>query len=148
MNSQFALAMLEQIADGKDIPPPTSLLNRISISDASALLPHHPYSIATNLAHAVFWQDVWMARLEGGKAPRMTEDWRTPDIAAWPDLRDRFLEGFERARALAAARPFVHAMKSDAAAETTLIRLAIHDAYHLGQINLLKRALRLSRARR
>jgi hypothetical protein len=37
-------------------------------------------------------------------------------------------------------------MKSDDVAIKTLLQIAIHDTYHLGQVNLLKRALRVAKA--
>jgi len=46
---------------------------------------------------------------------------------------------------IAASEPFEHRMKSDAEAIHMLVQIAVHGAYHLGQINLLKRELRLER---
>jgi uncharacterized damage-inducible protein DinB len=131
---------LRQIIDGDDIPTPRALLN-ISAERAALKLPGAPYSILTNLAHAVFWQDIWLNRLAGKRAQSFLEDWKTPPAEEWPRLRERFLDGLEEATRIARSEPFEHRMKSDAVAIKTLLQLAVHDAYHIGQINLLKRML-------
>src|SRR5579862_6587525 len=84
---------LRQVIEGADIPSPESLLRNITIEKAAAKLPWTPYSILTNLAHAVFWQDVWLDRLRGRRARSFTEDWQTPNQTDWPEIRDRFHTG-------------------------------------------------------
>ena len=58
-------------------------------------------------------------------------------------IRDQFLAGLERALEVARSDPFEHKMKSDAIAIKTLLQVVVHDSYHIGQINLLKRHLLL-----
>jgi uncharacterized damage-inducible protein DinB len=111
---------------------------------AGIKLPGAPYSILTNLAHAVFWQEIWLDRLAGRRARSFTEDWKTPPHEEWPLVRQQFLDGLSRALQIARSDPFDHKMKTDAVAIKTLMQIAVHDAYHLGQINLLKRQLRLA----
>ena len=138
--------LLRQIRDGADIPAPASLLKNITPVAAAELPEHTPYSILTNLAHAVFWQELWLDRLAGKKAKSFLQDWKTPDPSEWPALRRQFLEGLDEAIRIAESQPLDHKMKSDEVAERTLIQIAIHDAYHLGQINLLKRQARLRKS--
>ena len=135
---------LRQVRDGADIPPPGTLLKNVTPTRAALELPNSPYSILTNLAHADFWQTVWLNRLKGLPAKSFTEDWKTPDPEAWPELRQKFLQDLEEALRIAESEPFAHRMKSDEVAIFTLLQIAIHDSYHLGQINLLKRQIRLA----
>lgn len=137
--------LLDQILNGDDIPPPESML-KISTERANVQPAHAPYSIAGNLWHLVYWQDIWLFKLGGGtKSVGMkvwTEDWQTPEPGDWPELRRRALEGLRQARSYATGEA-THGMPSDADATSTLLNIAIHAAYHLGQINLLKRSLKL-----
>lgn len=106
-----------------------------------------PYSILENLAHTVYWQDIWLLRLSGKKKSvgmkEWTADWQSPDPSEWDSYRARFLAGLGEALMIAESEPFDHAMNSDEEAEKTLIQIAVHAAYHCGQINLLKRAQKL-----
>lgn len=133
--------LFRQLASGVDIPAPGKLLSRIRPEDAARVLPGMPYSLLTNLAHMHFWQDLWLKKIRREKLPRFLEgDWRIPEALEFHDLRAAFLSGFDEACGLAESGPEPEIAK-------TLVAIAIHDAYHLGQINLIKRALRLSRRR-
>lgn len=68
-----------------------------------------------------------------------SNDFRVPEASEWAGLRKEFLDGLAQARAIAASEPFAHKLNSDAEAVETLIRIAVHGAYHCGQMNLLKR---------
>jgi len=135
--------VFDQILGGFDIPDPESCL-KVSGSAANARIEPIPYTIAENLAHALMWQSFWLAALQGGRSKSsMTEwkqDWRKPEPSEWHDLRARFIEGLREARRLAASDPLDHKMASDQEAIGILTRIAVHGAYHLGQINLIKRA--------
>ncbi|MCH8274209.1 MAG: DinB family protein [Armatimonadetes bacterium] len=143
LSPQTVAETLTQVIEGEDIPKPKSLLRNITPEKAARKLPHMPYSILTNLAHTDFWQTLWLNKLKGLPRKSITEDWRVPNPDEWQEVRESFLAGLDEAHAIAAAQPFKHKMRSDEAAVNTLIALAIHNAYHLGQINLLKRAMRL-----
>ncbi|HWP31670.1 MAG TPA: DinB family protein [Fimbriimonadales bacterium] len=144
-NLDSAAEALRQIIDGKDIPSPSSLLRNITADKAAIRLPYFPYSIITNLAHAVFWQNNWLNRLKGIRSRPFTEDWRVPSKEEWDNLRAEFLSGLEEALMLATMKPPNPKMQSDEMAAKVLFELVIHTSYHLGQINLMKRALRLSK---
>ena len=143
MAHPVAKALID-IREGKDIPAPGSLLSNISAEKASIVMLGSPYSILTNLAHAVFWQDNWLGRLQGVRAKSFTQDWKVPEDSAWDEVRVAFLTGLEKAIELATKEPFEHKMRADEIAWNTLMQIVIHDSYHLGQINLLKRQLRLN----
>lgn len=149
MDSRAALAEnFRQIISGADIPAPTSLLSRVRPQDAIAIPPGFPYSMATNLAHTVFWQDLWLKRLRGERAPSITKDWRVPEESEWEACRAEFLSGLDESLDWCTRAVFDHKMRSDEVATKTLTQIAIHDAYHLGQINLIKRVLRNTKASR
>lgn len=85
-----------------------------------------------------FWQDVWLRKIKGAPRPSFLEDWKQPEATQFPAIRSAFLAGFEEACDRARSNPSEEEAK-------TLLYIAIHDAYHLGQIKLLKRALTASR---
>lgn len=140
--------LFDEILNGRNAPTPMGLL-RVSASEACRRLPGMPYSIATNLAHANRWQSYWLARLRGDKRSSLMEqwkeDWHEPTPAEWPALRKSFIDGVAEARDVAASSPFRHGAKTDRDAVRLLVAIATHSAYHLGQMNLLKRALRAAR---
>ncbi|RMG24536.1 MAG: DinB family protein [Armatimonadetes bacterium] len=146
--SPVLVQLFDQILEGKDIPTAEGVL-RVKREDAEAELPPLPYSLLVNLAHAVHWQDLWLNQLEGKPNPPIQEvwrtDWRRPDASEYPALRKRFVEGLRRARALAGEEFASHRCESDEKAAEVLLRIAIHASYHIGQMNLLKRALRNTR---
>jgi uncharacterized damage-inducible protein DinB len=142
MDPKTVAEVFRQTIEGLDIPAPAGMLRTIKASDAARRLPGFPYSILENLWHAVFWQEIWLNRVEGKKAASFMQDWQSPDPTEFADLRARFVANEERARKLCSARAFKHKMASEEKALQTLVAMAVHDAYHLGQINLMKRAMR------
>ena len=66
--------------------------------------------------------------------------------SGWEETKARFLANFQRAVEIAHAEPFTHKAKSDEVAVRTLLKISNHNAYHLGQIYLLKRLLRSKEA--
>lgn len=149
MNRSHLDLLFQQILEGWDIPTPQGLL-RIKQEDASRQLPGLPYSALKNLAHAVFWQDLWLGQLAGQPRPPSQfiweNDFRDPDASEWPTLRRRFVEGLEEARSHCQADAPPPGCGSEERAVDLLLRIAIHASYHMGQLNLLKRALKASKA--
>jgi hypothetical protein len=142
MDPATAAEALRQVWEGEDFPPPASILKGVKAEDAAALPPGFKYSLITLVEHSWFWQEIWLARLVDRKRPDMRKDWRVPDPGEWPEVRLRFLEGFEEALAIARAQPFEHKMASDEKAIETLLKIAVHNAYHVGQFVLVKRAVK------
>ncbi len=144
MNREILVQVFDQILEGWDIPTPAGML-RVKVENAAIKHPDAPYSLLTNLAHAVLWQDFWIQKLSGGrKNSNMIEwknDFRIPESREWKGLRTRFLEGLKQAREMAASEPFSHQSNSDQEAIQTLVQIAVHGAYHCGQMNLLKRII-------
>lgn len=137
--------VFRQILDGDDIPTPDGML-KIKQTDVSVELQGFPYSIITNLAHAVLWQDIWLNSLHGGPRESMIEkwknDWRVPPQSEWPSLRKEFVDGLKEAHRIAGSIPMDHKMETDEAAINLLVCIAVHSSYHMGQLNLLKRSIR------
>lgn len=139
---QYVIEVLEQVVSGRDFDTPEALLRSVKPDVAAMVVPGSPYSIATNVAHADIWNLVWLAKLEG--KPRLNPFPDFPVIPAedWKTVRKQFLENLDSAIEIASRKPFTHAMKSDESAAKTLLQIAVHTAYHLGQVKLLKRIAR------
>lgn len=142
MERSALVMQFDQILQGWDIPTPAGVL-RVREDKRSAVPPGAPYSILTNLAHTVLWQDFWLKKLAGGRRkagpPEWNHDFRVPDPSEWKPLRGRLLDGLQEARRIAASQPFDHRLPSDEEAVSTLVQILIHVSYHLGQMNLLRR---------
>lgn len=130
------LDLFRQIISGEDIPQVSHLLKRMKPEFAVRRLSGWPYSILTNLEHADYWQRIWLARITGEKRPSITKDWREPDISEFDQIRDSFLSNLARAEHLAASWPYSDDPDSDKKLHT-LVSLAVHDAYHIGQLKLM-----------
>jgi uncharacterized damage-inducible protein DinB len=142
MDQTTAAEALRQVFEGADFTPPTKMLSRLTAEQAAARIPSAPYSILTLVAHADFWQRIWLARLGGEKRPSIIEDWRVPNSTEWQSLRKSWLEGMTQAIQIASRKPFEHKAKNDATAVKFLLEIALHNSYHMGQIALLKRMAR------
>lgn len=148
MDRSTLVNLFTQIIEGWDIPTPSALV-KMKQSDAAVQLPNIPYSLLTNLAHTVTWQRIWLGQLRGEPRESLLEvwkqDWSVPDEKQWDPLRKEFLAGLTEAKDIAESKPFRHKAKSDEKAVETLLKIAIHAAYHMGQMNVVKRSLKLSR---
>lgn len=114
--------------------------------DAAAAAPEGwPYSCHRLLLHIVYWQDLFLARLQGHPAPLPAHaeiGWPEPGRNRWTDTVGRFARGLEAAKSQAATD------LDERIADWRGIRrgeglaiLAQHNSYHLGQIVLLRRVL-------
>ncbi|MBC8064385.1 MAG: DinB family protein [Chlorobia bacterium] len=148
MNSATVAETLRQVIEGMDFAPAKRLVN-IKADLACEKREGFPYSIATNIWHCDYWNRLWLTRLKGEKRPAKNiwaEDWQEPGEQDWKEVKERFLANLDAAFAIASAKPFEHAMKSDDDAIKVLNQIAVHTAYHVGQVALLKRALKAKSA--
>ena len=136
---------LRQVVEGADFDSASTMLKTMKAEAATTVLADMPYSLATNVAHADIWNRLWLARLEG--KPKFNPFPDFPEVTAdqWPEVRNSFITNMNRAYEIASGEPFAHKCKSDDVAKKLLLKIAVHTAYHLGQIKLLKRALRSSK---
>lgn len=142
MDRATLTAMFDHILEGYDIPTPEGML-KVKRADAARDIPEAPYSLLTNLAHAVLWQRFWLQKLQGGKKKSTMVEWkndfRVPEPEEWEGLRKEFVEGLKEARGIANGDPD---KCTDEEATDSLLRIAVHGSYHCGQMNLLKRMIR------
>jgi len=124
-------------------------LNTLVADVTAAEAAAHPipggHSIAEIVAHIAVWMDEVASWLTG--AARSDRDWPPP--AGWPQPLAEMAAAHERLQAELARSP--DARLSERAIQATepglsiadvLVGVAEHNAYHGGQIGLLKRALR------
>ena len=142
MDAATVAEALRQVLEGEDFPPTRQILSRIPASQAGFLPLGSKYSMLTLVEHSAFWHRVWLGRLNGVSAPNFLSDWRIPAESEWPGVRAEFLEGLVEAHAIASGVPFVHKMRSDDGALKTLLQIAVHDAYHVGQFMMIKRMMK------
>jgi uncharacterized damage-inducible protein DinB len=135
MESVALKMMFDQILDGRDIPVVGSML-RMTAKRAGECKEGLPYTLTDNLWHVVYWQELWLQELRGEKTPPMMQvwsgDWKGAEEYQFGELREKLLEGLEEARLMC---------KGELAVERgeLLMRIGIHAAYHIGQLNLIKR---------
>ena len=143
MNNSTLVATFDHILEGYDIPKPEGML-KLKRADAVIDIEPSPYTLLTNLAHATLWQRFWLNKLHGGKKKSTMEEWkndfRVPAPEEWEPLRREFIEGLKEARSIAKGEAPFECTEEEA--QDTLLRIAVHGAYHCGQMNLLKRMLR------
>jgi hypothetical protein len=139
MDPKTVAEALRQVLEGEDFYGPKPMVSRVTQDTANLEIEGCPYTIATNAEHALFWNKIWLARLKNTKRPDMKKDWRVPSPGEWEGIRKELAASVEEAHAIASKEPFKHEMKSDEAACKTLLAIAVHTAYHLGQLALLKR---------
>jgi len=141
MNREAVGEALKQIIEGYDFASSKRLVN--VKADVACHVPSGcPYSMATNIWHCDFWNQLWLARLMGEKRPSgniYKDDWHVPPPSEWIETRDSFLTNLQKAYEMAVAEPFVHAMDDDTKAVEKLCQIAVHTAYHVGQVALIKR---------
>lgn len=131
---------LQQIWVGRDFPPPASVLRGVNPTNATILPAGFKYSLITVVEHTDFWQRIWLARLHGQKVPTMFRDWRVPPSSEWTAIRASFLANFEEAIRIASGA--IQAATTQDVTSTKLFQIAVHNAYHIGQMVLIKRAVR------
>jgi len=135
MESVALKMMFDQILEGRDIPVVGSVM-RMTAKRASECKSGMPYTLTDNLWHVVYWQEIWLQELRGEKTMPMMQiwagDWQGTEEHQFGELREKFLQGLEEARLMC---------KGDLANERAelLMRIGIHAAYHIGQLNLIKR---------
>lgn len=134
---------LRQVAEGADFEPPSRLLGDLSAQQALVAVPGAPYSVARVVAHMQFWQGRWHARIRGGESPLPAgnnPDWPPVAAEAWPGLVADFLASLDAFRGVATQNPeaLERRVRDDETVGDTLTKVAVHNAYHLGQIALLR----------
>lgn len=105
-----------------------------------------PYSCHEILLHMVYWQDLFLARLEQRPAPlppTAAAGWPDPGRNRWVDTVGRFGRGLEAAKGHARDDGLDERLPDWRGIRRGegLAIVAQHNSYHLGQIVLLRRVL-------
>lgn len=142
--SEALVKLFDELLQGHDIPSASEVC-RISKTRAFESINPVPYSFATNLQHAVLWQNFWLQRMHAGrKSPGMTEwnnDFCEPEPREFEGLRSELIAGLEECRSIAAGKASLPESVAEEDVVRDLILIAVHSAYHLGQMNLIKRTV-------
>ena len=132
--------------------PPERALEQLTAADAERRLQGAEHSIAEIVAHMSFWQEWFCRRRQGGADPMpapAANGWPDVKPGSWPDVRDEFAAGLERAVALAdlSDRQITPAIEFPPLAHYTvgnaLVHVAQHNSHHLGQAILLRQLMSL-----
>ncbi|MFW9861801.1 MAG: DinB family protein [Candidatus Thorarchaeota archaeon] len=116
------------------------IVDGISDDQAKERITEHVHSSWEQLFHIVFWQDLCLkaARLEKVDWPKDGEPSWPAELTTdtWDDLVARFKSGLEEAKTLSLESDLAAPMASwaDFPVLSSLIVLAQHNSYHLGQI--------------
>jgi uncharacterized damage-inducible protein DinB len=133
--------------------PPSRVIEGLTAEQAGRRLPGAPHTIVALVAHLGFWQTWFIERAIGRPVPMPATaslGWPAADAADWDQLRREFLDGLDRAVALAetsAAQSelVAPAIEFPPLAEYTvadaMTHVAMHNAHHLGQIVTLRQLL-------
>ncbi len=144
---QTIVEAIRQMIEGQDYTPLERLIADLTPDQAVLKPAGSPYSIATLAWHTWYWNNFWMIAIRGvgdptgGLNPHAT--W--PEVAAedWPGIRSRLAEVLDQSRQLAEREDLDRITWRDQTVGTNLLQIAIHSAYHIGQITLLRQELGL-----
>ena len=106
--------------------PPPRVLDGLTADQAGRRLAGAPHTIVEVVAHVAFWQTWFLERVIGRPVPMPAAaslGWPSADAAAWERVRSEFLDGLERAVALAEqpeaqSRPLAPAIEFPPLADT------------------------------
>lgn len=145
--SRAVAEALRQMIDGQDYTPLERLIEDLAPEQAARKPTGSPYSIATLAWHTWFWVNAWTTIIRGSGDPFQGQDpdatW--PEIASedWPMTRSRLLEALLVAQGLAASEDVDRRTWQEETVGGNLLQIAIHTAYHIGQITLVRQELGL-----
>jgi hypothetical protein len=136
---------LKHIAEGRDFDSLSDAIMDLTPEQATTVPTGCPYSIATVVFHMWFWQDRWLKQIADVHCePFKGDDSDFPSIAIgdWVKTRDNFFAGYQKLRETAPHTSiFEKPTQFGDTVEVLLLRSALHTAYHVGQIVLLRRLL-------
>ena len=136
----------EVLEDESEHTPAAQALEGLTASQAFTKLEGWPHSIAEIVAHLLFWQRQVLGGIDG--QPPVAEvksaaiGWPPVEDSDWPRIGDEYLAGLKRTRELARDPEVVgRLLRSNRTVGSRLVVHSGHDAYHLGQIVLLRRLM-------
>ena len=131
--------------DDLEYAPAAHILNGLTLGHVGKRPSDGVHSIYEELFHAAGWQRSMLASARGGALTEPT-DWpptpAPPDEATWTALVADFLTGNEEAVAVGnEAERHGETLPEGRTVRERLELLAVHNAYHLGKIVLLRQLL-------
>jgi hypothetical protein len=121
-------------------------LESLTTKQALMKLEGWPHSIAEVVAHLLFWQRQVLAGIhdQPGVVDVSTAAIGWPQVKRgdWPRIRDEFLVGLEQSREITRdPGRLERVLPSNRTVGFRLVSHAGHDAYHLGQVVLLRQLI-------
>jgi uncharacterized damage-inducible protein DinB len=149
MPSPLTGGVLSNMLLGEDeFTEPMTLLRDITASQAVAKPPGNLESISQIVAHMLYWQNRSLSIIRGEcphyPANQAEKDatWRLIEIDEWDELVSDFLAGLDASMALTESDADISRLIRDDETIGDRIRwTAMHNAYHYGQIVMLRRML-------
>lgn len=141
---EFVEGMIE---DWSSFVPATRALDGLTPEQAMAKLEGWPHSIAEVVAHMLYWQRHDLQTIETGSEPGVdqAENWPTVTSDDWPRLRNEFLAALEQCIEIARDPENLERviLGGKFSVGARLVWFTGHNAYHLGQVVMLRRILGL-----
>jgi uncharacterized damage-inducible protein DinB len=133
------------IEEWSSFVPATRALDNLSPEQAVTKLEGWPHSIAEVVAHMLFWQRHDLQTIETGSEPEVdqAENWPAVTSDDWPRLKDAFLAALEQAKEIARDPENLERviLGGKYSVGARLVWFTGHNAYHLGQVVMLRRIL-------
>ncbi len=133
---------LRQMVEGDDYRPLYRLIDDLTPEQAVLRPPDAPYSIATIVWHTWFWANAWNVAIAGAGDPfgGHDPDQSWPEVGAedWAETRSLLHASLRRSQELALTVDMEQPTWHGQTAGHNLLQIAIHTAYHIGQIALAR----------
>lgn len=137
------LTIKNKLSSGHAFNTAQSILENLEPAVAVHIPENAVHSIAGHVAHMAWWQRQVLQDIKLGKRQRQSTDEfpSTVSQGEWEGVKQDFLDGLEELKQccenpILLETPYLTTTESIAEA---LLDFAIHNAYHLGQIVLLRR---------
>lgn len=134
--------LLCQVIEGEDYRSLDRLIDDLDPMDACDRPEGAPYSIATIAWHTWFWCNLWNEGICGGENPTLGWDldatWPEIGRGEWDKVRGDLYTALRRAALLAEEADLDQVVWDDQTASHLLMEIAVHSAYHIGQIALTR----------
>lgn len=133
------------IEEWSSFTPASRALDGLTPEQAVTKLEGWPHSIAEVVAHMLCWQRNDLATIQAGVEPPVTpaENWPVVTSEDWPRLKEEFLASLEQSREVARHPENLDRLilGGRIGVGLRLVWFTGHNAYHLGQVVLMRRMI-------